>query len=183
MSSIDLDAELNKTADPDYLDPYEEQEMLEQSRKWQAFARKQSQRANSQMVTQLGYEGAKAAAEELGMTPEALYQMTAQDPQTARELYQEHAKSYWKSVGTRARDSKGRFMSVKDHGTPKRREAQSDGRPQRDRFWDPEVAEMPNREAKRQKLEELAKTSRGSDDDLDRMLSALMEGDPAFEAD
>jgi Fe-S cluster biosynthesis and repair protein YggX len=51
------------------LDPWEEQEMIQQMAKWHTWQQKKTAQANQQQLNQLGEKKIKAVAEEMGITP------------------------------------------------------------------------------------------------------------------
>jgi hypothetical protein len=98
--------------------------------------------------------------------------MSAQDPNFAREAYQEGVKNFWPKVGGRARDPKTGRYAKQAQG----QQAQTKVDP----FYPQNNATLPNREKRLEKAQGLAAKSRGTDDDLEAMLAALLPMDDSF---
>jgi hypothetical protein len=175
-----LDQELKKSMESeDELTPWEEEEFDRQAAKAMQWQRKKAMQAASQRQQHLTQQGLQAAAKELGVEPQDLLQALNRDPDFAERAYVDGVRNYYKQVVTRQRDPKtGRFMSAETHGRPRQREPEPQGqRGGTDNFFAPDRAVLPDRENRVQAMRAVAQKSRGTDDDLDSMLKALLPDD------
>jgi hypothetical protein len=165
------------------LTEWEEQQMDEQAKKVQQWQQRKQQKAGMALQTKLVNEGLKQAAEELGMQPEELANLAAQNPQAAEELYRTGVKNFYKGVHQQARDPRtGRFVSNQQPAQPHQMQwpqGQPVQRQTPDGFM-PQRATLPNSEQRVTKATEIAQKSTGTNDDMERILGALLPDNDPF---